>query len=96
MKLFVSCEADDDLTEITRYTRHNWGDRQARNYVGGLIELIEGLPKQPDHGRSVDSVPVPYLRIKYKSHFVFYRILDDAILVVRVLHCQMDFTRHLN
>ncbi len=96
MKLLVSRDAEADIARITRYTHRNWGADQARIYVGGLIEAIEKLSELPDRGRPTDGVPEHYLKIKYQSHNIFYRVSDGSLVIARILHHQMDFGRHLN
>jgi toxin ParE1/3/4 len=36
-----------------------------------------------------------YLKYRSGSHFVFYRLTEGGIDVVRILHTRMDFERHL-
>ena len=35
------------------------------------------------------------LRAKFGSHFIFFRIVEDAVIVSRILHERRDIRRHL-
>lgn len=46
-------------------------------------------------GKSMEHVRKGYRASKVKSHFIFYRIVNDTIEVIRILHERMD-TEKLN
>ncbi len=94
MRLELSAEADDDLDDIVRYSIRAHGVEQARTYVAGLRERMNALTQQPD-GKRIEGLDPSLLRTKFRSHFIFFRVQGDAVLVSRILHERRDIRRHL-
>ena len=86
--------ADADLTEIGRYTAKRWGYEQAEAYLLGLEATFVSLAAFPDTGRPFIERK-GYFRIKSGEHVVFYRKESSGVLIVRVLHQQMEPRRHI-
>jgi toxin ParE1/3/4 len=87
--------AQADLRGIGRYTRKRWGRAQAHRYLGELDACFHQLAEKPNLGRAYSDLS-PYWRILRGKHAVFYRVTDEALLVVvRVLHAQMLPELHL-
>lgn len=91
----LSEEADRDIFEIARYTLQTWSEDQVDRYVMGLDGALQRLAENPRLGRASEDIRAGYFRRRYRSHMIFYKKTDFGILVVRVLHAQMDFIRHL-
>ena len=91
----LSQKADDDILHIARASMQQWGLARAERYILSLHEAFERLADFPDMGRNVDDIRPGYLRIENASHAIFYHKTETGILIVRVLHERMDFTRHL-
>lgn len=86
--------AETDLEEIWVYTFKTWSMAQADRYHNDIVEVFEGLSAGRLNGRPVD-VRDGYLKYPAGAHMVFYRLTDDALVIVRVLHKRMDVERHL-
>jgi len=86
--------AETDLEEIWLYTFKTWSLEQADSYLGDIVEVFDGLASGRKNGRPVD-VRDGYFKYPAGSHMVFYRLADDGLVVVRVLHKRMDVERHL-
>lgn len=86
--------ADGDLDGIYEYTIANFGLRQARNYLNGLLRCFEYLGESPAAGSRAERLAPGLRRYPYRSHTVFYMPEDSGVLVVRVLHERMDAPRH--
>ncbi len=56
---------------------------------------IEIVAARPARGRVCDDIRPGYRRVSVGSHMVFYREMEAAIVIVRILHQGMDFDRHL-
>lgn len=63
----------------------------AREYLDGLIAAFDRLAIRPligvaerDLGKDMRSFP-------YRSHRIFYRVGENELLVVRILHHARDF-----
>jgi toxin ParE1/3/4 len=89
-------EAVKDLEEIWFYTKQKWSHEQADRYYNLIIDEIEFIALNPLSGRSIDYIKEGYYSTKVKSHVVFYKQLEeDMILVVRILHQRMDCEKRM-
>ncbi len=89
----LSVAADNDLSEIFDYTGENFGDYQAVKYITGFDVTFENLCKNPMSGRGRNEIKKDLRSISYESHIVFYRIHEDHILIVRILHASRDIIK---
>lgn len=89
--------AVDDLSKIWLYTYEIWSERQADKYYSLLIDAIRELSTKPEIGRSYSSVESGLRGVKVGRHIIFYLIeSNQEILVVRILHEQMDLLYKFN
>ena len=91
----LSRKADADIEAIAEFSLQRWGLVQAGSYILGLHETFRMLAEFPDLGRDASHIRPEYRKIETASHSVFYRKTADGVLIVRVLHQQMDLGRHL-
>lgn len=91
----VTPAARADLDDIWRYTAETWSPDQAERYTNDLIDAFEALAKEPDRGRVLHQQPAGYRYWSSGRHFIFYRMRDGHPEIVRLLHKQRDFVRHL-
>ncbi len=63
-----------------------WGRLRAERYVLELHSAFETLASFPDMGRDAGYLREGYLQFQHVSHGVFYRKIDDGVLIVRILH----------
>jgi toxin ParE1/3/4 len=91
----LSPRAQADIADIWDYTVGRWGIDQAELYLRQIQAGIEAVAAEPGLGASCDYIRTGYRKSPVGSHMLFYRIVDDGIDVVRVLHRRMDFGRHL-
>ena len=99
MKLFkyqISPEAVADLNKIWLYTFETWSLQQADRYYNLLIEEIGNICKIPYSGKLYDHVRKGYRASKVKSHIIFYKINNDVVEIIRILHQRMDIENILN
>jgi toxin ParE1/3/4 len=87
--------AQADLDEIWDYTADRWGLDQAETYTRQLWKDIQTLADSPTLGRECNEVRPGYRQYPSGSHVLFYRLADDDIDVVRILHERMDYERHI-
>ncbi len=94
MKAKLSRRADGDLKEIILYTARQFGEEQAEEYYWGLCTCLDLLADSPGAGQQ-PLEPAPPLRAHHhRHHVIFYEVLGDHILIVRVLHEKMDIRQH--
>lgn len=87
--------ADRDVFDIAHYTLENWDEAQVDRYLLGLDAAFGRLSRNPSLGKASETARAGYLRYRYRSHVIFYKRLRKGILIVRILHAQMDYLRHL-
>lgn len=87
----VQIAASRRIDEIYRYTRNQWGEKQAVRYLGGLFSTFKQIATGEVLARSIPSnfgVHGSYCR--YEKHFVYRKYLEKGdVGIVTVLHERM-------
>ena len=91
----ISKKAVSDLEDIWLYTVEKWSIEQADRYYSLLFDEINFICKNVDSGKSMDHVRKGYRASKVKSHLIFYRVTNDIIEIIRILHERMDIDNRL-
>lgn len=87
-----------DIRDILKYTTKKWGHQQRTHYKALLNHCIARIAANPYLGQRLDDISPGYYRRHVGSrgsHYIYYRVFEDTILLVRVLHDKMEFQRHL-
>jgi len=92
----ISKKAVSDLEEIWFYTFEKWSKQQADRYYNLIFNEINYIRKNVSTGKSMEHVRKGYRATKVKSHLIFYKIVNDTIEIIRILHEQMDIENRLN
>ena len=92
----ISKRAVSDLEEIWLYTVEKWSAKQADRYYNLIVDEINYICKNNDAGKSMDHVRKGYRASKVKFHLIFYKVSDNIIEIIRILHEQMDIENRLN
>ena len=92
----ISKKAVADLEEIWLYTVEKWFADQADRYYNLIFDEINYISRNSNSGKSLEHVRKGYRASKVKSHFIFYRIVNDTIEVIRILHERMDIGNRIN
>jgi toxin ParE1/3/4 len=92
----ISKKAVSDLEEIWFYTFEKWSKEQADRYYNLIFNEINYICKNVSAGKSMEHVRKGYRATKVKSHLIFYKIVNDMIEIIRILHEQMDIENRLN
>ena len=95
MKYKISLEAKLDIEKIWLYTLREWSIQAADRYVRFIMDEILYVADHPHSGTDCSEIREGYYKTRVKSHFIFYRLNNDTIEVVRILHQQRDIPRHL-
>jgi toxin ParE1/3/4 len=95
LKLSITPKAESDLIGIWMYTCEEWGVEQADTYLDQLETGMKHLVNHPSLGTNYAHVFPGYRRLQVEHHAVFYQLLESAVLVVRVLHEDMDAPERL-
>ena len=92
----ISKEAIADLDEIWFYTVEQWSVEQANRYYELIFQEIDYICKSPHSGKSLNDIRKGYRVSKVKSHLIFYKVVNEAIEIIRILHQMMDIENRLN
>lgn len=96
MNYKISIKASEDIENIWLYTYENWSFEQADRYVNLIFDEIEYLSSNPDSGKDFSHIRKNYFNSKIKSHIIFYRMAEEGIEIIRILHQRMDLEDRLN
>ena len=89
--------ADQDLEDISYYTTLYFGEGQARAYRASIDQSAMTIANFPSIGRPYMTKDGKLLqKFNVGEHSLFYQPNEDGVIIVRVLHCKMDFDRHLD
>ena len=91
----ISEAADADLTDIFDYGADHFGDEAAAAYVRGFNDAFALISDHPLIGAIHDRVRPPIHSLPHGSHRIYYDIVEDRVIVRRILHKAMDVERHL-
>lgn len=80
----------NDLKEIGRYTKEEWGAAQARRYRQELELALQSLSLNPNIGRLREELAPDIRSFKVASHICFYLPHQAGLTVVRLLHPSQD------
>ena len=92
MRILWTDEALDDLEEILAYYYLEASPRTAVAVERRIIGEIESLPPYPERIRESDRVPgARELVVTKLPYVVFVQVLEDAIVVLNVVHTKRKF-----
>jgi toxin ParE1/3/4 len=92
----ISKKAVSDLEEIWLYTVKKWSTEQADRYYNLIFDEINYICKNINAGKSMEHIRKGYRASKVKSHLIFYRVKNNTIEIIRILHERMDIENRLN
>ncbi len=81
----LSNAASADLDQLYLYGILNFGIDQANRYAQKLVECFANIANNPRAFREVSEIRPGYRRYVFKAHAIYFQIVDDKILVVRIL-----------
>ena len=90
-KVHYSKKAVDDLANIWDYTYDEWSERQADKYYMILIQACQEIALNSKKGKPYEEVAEGIRGfLNYRHIILFKRLAAAEILVIRILHAQMD------
>ena len=95
LRLSVTPKAESDLSGIWLYTCGEWGADQADKYLDQLEAGMKQLLVHPLLGVDYAHVLPGYRRLHVEHHLVFYQVVEPEVIIVRVLHEDMDAPQRL-
>jgi toxin ParE1/3/4 len=91
----LSPRARHDLETIWEYSFEQWGLEQANRYIDKIIAKFEAIASDPLLLPACDHIRSGYRRALAERHMIYFRVNTQAIIIMRVLHSQMDANQHL-
>jgi len=89
----VSPRADTDINSIWNYVAQD-NPAAADRVEQEIQEAIEKLAKNPNFGHFRDDIAPPQYRFyRVFSYLIIYRIEEDTLIVVRVIHGARDLPK---
>jgi len=92
----LSPRAKRDVYEIWEYTAERWGIDQAEIYIRQMWQNIDAVANKPTVGQKCSEVREGYYKFPSGAHFIFYKVIEGGVDVVRILHERMNFEAHFD
>ncbi|WP_454063018.1 type II toxin-antitoxin system RelE/ParE family toxin [Candidatus Nitrospira salsa] len=82
---------------MQRYTFKRYGEKQALKYSKLIKSGLEKIPQNPVlYGHFRYDIPEQYKSHQVGKHSITYRIDENKIFIVTILHRSMDFENQLS
>lgn len=97
-RLEYSPQALKDFQNIRMYIADEFGDGVAKRIIQKMAKDIRRLEMYPTSGRmlsSVIEVPTDYYYLYSKKNYVFYRIEEESVKIIRILNEKQDYVQIL-
>lgn len=97
-KLIYAPKALDDLQGIKTYVSKQFGESRAKASVKEITLTAKQLEAFPGEGPRLEELieyPTDYHYLVVKPNYVFYRVEDDTVRVIRILNEKQDFLQIL-
>lgn len=91
----ISKQAIVDLEEIWFYTVEKWSIEQADRYHSLIFDEVNFICRNIDAGKPMNHIRKGYRVSKVKSHLIFYRVVNDVVEIIRILHERIDIDNRL-
>ena len=95
LRLVLSPNARQDLSDILVYTEQQWGKAQRADTRTAIDRGLRELQQYPEFGRAREELRPGLRSLQVRQHVIYYRIQPSGIRVDRILHESMDAPRHL-
>ncbi len=92
----ISKKAISDLEEIWLSTVDKWSIEQADRYYNLIFDEITFICKKPQSDKKMNDIRKNYRTAKVKSHFIYFKIENNIVQIVRILHERMDIQSRLD
>lgn len=91
----LSNKAEQDFGIIYEYTFLNFGEDKADEYTEEMEQCFAVISEAPFIGRDCKEIKEGLRRHDHKMHAIFYRVREQDIFIIRILHQQMSPMLHL-
>jgi toxin ParE1/3/4 len=94
-QVILSPQAKAGLSAIWDYSLAEWGVDQAEKYVRELWTVLQAQVLGASTSVDIGDVRRGYRKVRSGFHVIFFKLTEDGLDVIRILHQRMDFERHL-
>lgn len=92
----LSERAQKDFKAIQRYTLKRYGEKQVLKYSTMMKSGIEHIAGNPTlYGHFRPDIPERYRSHQVDEHSIIYRVDENTIFIVALLHGKMNFRNTL-
>ncbi len=95
IRLLLSPKAKEDLRDIYLHGIETWGLTQSTKYLSLIKSQVLNLIEFPLIGIDRGTLMKEVRSISVESHVIFYRLRNNDIELLRILHQRQDPERHL-
>lgn len=88
----LSRKARQDFIDILHFTGETWGPHQLEAYRDKIDDALQAIGRNPDLGHKREDLPVTHRAYLVGAHVIVYRIEDQGLGVVRILHQRMSLS----
>lgn len=94
-QLILSPKAQQDFIDILRYTNETWGEQQLQLYRDKIDDALKSIGSNPQLGHNRNDLPRANLAYLVAVHAIIYRICQNRVEIVRILHQRMSLGKHI-
>jgi plasmid stabilization system protein ParE len=94
MRIYWGRDALEDLAKTKRYLLENWSEKIAENFINEIQLKIKAIVQFPEMGRLSNKEKNVRKIIISKRHWMYYRVGDNEIEIVRFFDMKMDPLRN--
>ncbi len=94
-RIELTAAAQKGLEGINNYTLTNYGEAQARKYLGAIFARMKQLEELPLIGRARDDIRAGYRSTRQGNHIILYYLDGETIYIAQIVHEKADIKRHL-
>jgi toxin ParE1/3/4 len=91
-KAIITPQAEIDLIDIWQFIADDSIER-ADSFLDSIDNTVKNLVRMPNMGRSREEIARNLRSFPVGNYVVFYRIIEEGIEVLRVLHGSRDIKR---
>jgi toxin ParE1/3/4 len=92
----LSPKARADFVEIRLYSNAEFGGDVADAYFLGFDEVFDLLERHPHVGQAQPKYGKGIRCIVHRNHRLFYTVVGERVIIIRIIHHAQDAQRALN
>lgn len=97
-EVMISLIAQEDLLRTKKYIAEDFGVQSANDAMSAIMTSLSKFQEFPLLGRPLSNlidIPTDYMYFVIEKNYVFYRIEDRTVRVIRILSTRQDFMKTL-